>query len=115
MKNHFLRILYALVVLPFFSDCEKIQEPVLPHSGFTELLPSIELWPIPNNHPLIGDSISIKVVHCNCDSVRINGYLFDLTQSYVYTGPVLASLKYIVEAYGYGETIKDSILIIPHS
>lgn len=113
MNRYSFNVLIVFVVLFFFTECKKVHQPDIPNIGNTELSPSIELWPIPNNHPLLGDSVNIKVVHSNCDSIRINGYLFELSQSSINTGPVLSNQKYIAVAFGYGKITKDSILILP--
>jgi hypothetical protein len=107
-------VLLVFVVLMLFTNCVKEQRPAPPNIGLTELSPLIKLWPIPNNHPLIGDSVSIKVVYSYCDSIRINDNLMDLSKSSFNTGPVLIDQKYIAVAYGYGKMTKDSILILPH-
>jgi len=110
MKFSVFRFLSSfLLVLMALSGCKKANE--LPAPIVDDLQPTILLWPIPDNHPITGDSITIRVLSSNCDSVRINGKLQRLAD--IPTGPVLLPQRYLAEAFGKGVVVRDSITIYP--
>jgi len=115
--NRYLPIskIISFLLFVLLTGCKKKEEQVLPVIGIPEAWPSIELWPSPSNHPLIGTSVKIKILHSDTDSIKINGKLWESKDFYIYTGPVRSTLKYVAAGYGYGKVVKDSILIIPVS
>jgi hypothetical protein len=110
MKANCLFFLLGFILLFFLlSGCEKNIEQVQPL--IPDPNPMVSLWPLPNNHPLPGDSVKIRIACYNTDSIRINGDL--MRSAFFYTGPVFFIQKYFVEAFGNGIVVTDSILIIP--
>jgi len=110
MKSSYLFFKVGFILLFFLlSGCEKNIEEI--QSLIPDPEPIVSLWPIPNNHPLPGDSVKIRIACSNADSIRINGNL--MRSAVLYTGPVFFTQKYFVEAFGNGIVVIDSILIIP--
>lgn len=112
MKRHsILSLTGILSLLILFVGCKKTDDTFQPATGLIEQYPTIKLWPLPSNHPPIGDSIKIRIISTNTDSIKINGELMEVTE--FSTGPVISIQKYVGEAYGYGKVAIDSVLVIP--